>query len=51
LFEEIEGQGTQLEQCLEGTVTENVIQEFVDQEALAKQHVEETQDKIEAFEV
>jgi hypothetical protein len=43
LFEEIEGQGAQLEQvvtmveqCLEGPVTEKVIQEFVEQEALAK---------------
>jgi hypothetical protein len=43
LFEEIKGQGSQLEQvvttleqCLEGPVTEQLIQEFVEQEALAK---------------
>jgi hypothetical protein len=47
LFEEIEGQGAQLEQVvtmveqrLEGPVTETVIQEFVKHEALAKQQVE-----------
>jgi hypothetical protein len=47
LFEEIEGQGAQLkqvvtsiEQLLEGPLTEKVIQEFFEQEALAKQHVE-----------
>jgi hypothetical protein len=41
LFEEIERQGAQLEQvvtmveqCLEGPVTEKVIQELVEQEAL-----------------
>jgi hypothetical protein len=44
LFEEIKGQSAQLEQVvnsveqqLEGTIMEKVIQEFVDQEALAKQ--------------
>jgi hypothetical protein len=48
IFEEIEGQGSQLdqvvtivEQRLEGPVTEQVIQEFVEQEALVKQQVEE----------
>jgi hypothetical protein len=47
LFEEIEGQGAQLEQvvtsveqCLEGPITEKVIQEFTEQEALVKQQVE-----------
>jgi hypothetical protein len=57
LFEELEGQGSQLEQvvvtmkqCLEGPVTEQVIQDFVEQEALAKQQVEEAQTKLEAFE-
>jgi hypothetical protein len=44
LFEEIEGQGAQLEQvvttveqCLEGPVTKKVIQEFTEKEALGKQ--------------
>jgi rRNA processing protein Krr1/Pno1 len=48
LFEEIEGRGAELkqvvtivEQCLEGPVTEKVIQYFTEQEALAKQQVEE----------
>jgi hypothetical protein len=43
IFEEIEERGSQLEhvvatveQCLEGPVTEQVIQEFIEQEALAK---------------
>jgi hypothetical protein len=31
---------TIVEQCLEGPVTEKVIQEFTEQEALAKQQVE-----------
>jgi hypothetical protein len=46
LLEEIEGQGAHLEQvvtivekCLEGPITEIVIQEFVEQEALSKQQV------------
>jgi hypothetical protein len=58
LFEEIEGRGTELEQvvtsveqCLEGPVNEAVLQEFTEQEALAKQQVEATQAKLEAFEV
>jgi chromosome segregation ATPase len=57
LFEEIEGQGAQLEQVvttveqrLEGPVTEKVIQEFTEQEALAKQQVEAARAKLEAFE-
>jgi hypothetical protein len=57
LFKEIEGQGAQLEQvvtmveqCLEGPVNEKFIQEFIEQEALAKQQVEEAQAKLEAFE-
>ncbi len=44
LFEEIEGQGAQLEQVvttvehrLEGPATEKFIQDFIEQEALAKQ--------------
>jgi hypothetical protein len=43
LFEEIKGQGSQLEQvvttmeqCLEGLVTKQVIQKFTEQEALVK---------------
>jgi hypothetical protein len=58
IFEEVEGQGSQLdqlvaivEQRLEGPVTEQVIQEFAWQEALAKQQVEVSQAKLEAFEV
>jgi hypothetical protein len=57
IFEEIEGQGakieqevTTVEQCLEGPVTGKVIQEFIEQEALAKQQVEAAQAKIKAFE-
>jgi hypothetical protein len=56
IFEEVEGQGSQLdqmvaivEQCLEGPVTEQVIQEFVKKEVLAKKQVEATRDKLEAF--
>jgi chromosome segregation ATPase len=58
LFEEIEGQGSHLEQvvatveqCLEGPITEKVIQEFTEQEALVKQQVEAARAKIEAFKV
>jgi hypothetical protein len=57
IFEEIEGQGSQrdqvlaaVEQRLEGPVTEQVIQEFVEQEALVKQQVEATRAKLESFE-
>jgi hypothetical protein len=57
LFEEIEGQGSQLdqmvtlvEQCPEEPITEKLIQEFVDKEALVKQKIEATQAKLEAFE-
>jgi hypothetical protein len=39
-----------VEQRLEGPVTEKMIQEFVEQEPQAKQQVEATQAKIEAFE-
>jgi hypothetical protein len=58
LFEEIKGQGAQLEQVvttveqiLEGPVIETVIQEFVEKEALAKKQVEAARDKLKAFEV
>jgi hypothetical protein len=44
IFEEVEGQGSQLdqlfatvEQCLEGTIIEKVIQDFIEKEALMKQ--------------
>jgi hypothetical protein len=57
VFEEIEGQGSQLdklvatvEQFLEGPVIEKMIQEFVEQEAQVKQQVEELRAKLEAFE-
>jgi hypothetical protein len=57
VFEEIEGQGSQLdqvvvtaEQGLEGPVTEQMIQELIEQEAQAKQQVEESRVKLEAFE-
>ena len=49
MFEEIEGQDSQLdqvvvivEQRLEGPITKQIIQEFVEQEALAKQQVKVT---------
>jgi hypothetical protein len=53
----MEGQGEKLEQvvtmvehCLEGPMTEKVIQEFTEKEALEKQQVEEDQAKLKAFE-
>jgi hypothetical protein len=58
VFEEIEGQGLQLdqvvatvEQCLEGPFIEKMIQEFVEQEAQVKKQVEAARAKLEAFEV
>jgi hypothetical protein len=49
IFEEVEGQGSQLdqlvttvEQCLEGLISEQFIQEFVEKKALVKQQVEAT---------
>jgi hypothetical protein len=57
LFEEIEGQGTVLEQVvvtveqqLEGPISEVIILEFVEQEAVAQRQVEAAQAKIETFE-
>jgi hypothetical protein len=57
LFEEIEGRGAEMEQVvtiveqrLEGPMTEKVIQEFVEQEALAKKQVKAARAKFEAFE-
>jgi len=58
LFLEIESQGTDLEQVvnttekhLEGPVSNELIQEFTEQEEVAKQQVEIAQAKLEAFEV
>jgi hypothetical protein len=58
LFIEIENQGTELEQvinlaqqCLEGSMTVSLIQEFVKQEAVAMQQVEAAQAKLKAFKV
>jgi hypothetical protein len=58
LFEEIEGHRAELEQVvtaveqrLEGPVNEAIIQEFTEQEALAKQQVIAAQAKLKAFEV
>ena len=57
LFLEIESQGTDPEQVvntteqhLEGPVSNALIQEFVEQEAVAKQQFEADQAKLEAFE-
>jgi hypothetical protein len=57
LFEEIEGQGTVLKQVvvtvkqqLEGPISEAVIQEFVEQEAVAQRQVQAARAKIETFE-
>jgi hypothetical protein len=57
LFEEIEGQGTLLEQVvttveqqLEEPIIEVVVQEFVEKEAVAQRQVEAARAKLEAFE-
>jgi hypothetical protein len=57
IFEEVEGQGSQLDQlvvtmekCLEGPVTEKVIQEFAEQEALAKKKFDVARANLKAFE-
>jgi hypothetical protein len=57
VFEEIEGQGSQLYQVvamvehhLKGPVTEKMIQEFPEQEAQVKKQVEAARANIEAFE-
>jgi uncharacterized protein with PIN domain len=57
VFEEIDGQGSQLdqvvaavEQCLEGPVTEQTVQELAEQEAQARQQVEAARVKLEDFE-
>jgi hypothetical protein len=58
LFEDIKGQGAELEQVvivvqlfLEGDINKVVIQDFIEQEALVKKHVEKARAKLEAFEV
>jgi hypothetical protein len=57
LFEEIEGQGTLLEQVvvtveqqLEGPISEAVVQEFIEKEAVAQRQVEAARAKLETFE-
>jgi hypothetical protein len=57
LFAEIEGRGAELEQVvtvaeqrLEGPINEAVIQEFVEQEVMAQQQVEDARAKLEDFE-
>jgi hypothetical protein len=58
LFEEIEGQGTLLEQVvatveqqLEGPINELVVQEFSKKEVVAQRQVEAALAKLETFEV
>jgi hypothetical protein len=57
LFTEVESRGAELEQvvttteqCLEGPVNDAVIQEFTEQEAIAKKQVEAARAKLEVFE-
>jgi transcriptional regulator CtsR len=57
LFEEIEGQGTILEQVvvtiekqLEGPISKVVIQEFVEQEVVAQRQVEVARSNLNTFE-
>jgi hypothetical protein len=57
LFEEIEGQGTLLEQVvvtvekqLEGPISEVVVQEFTEQEAVVQRQVEAARSKLKTFE-
>jgi hypothetical protein len=57
VFEEIDGQGSQLdqvvaaiEQHLEGPVTEQTIHELIEQEAQVRQQVEADRFNLEAFE-
>jgi hypothetical protein len=57
LFIEVENQGVELEQlvntaeqCLEGSTNEALIQEFVEQEAVALLQVEAARAKLEEFE-
>jgi hypothetical protein len=57
MFEEIEGRGAEMEKVvtsvehrLEGHVNKVVLQEFVEQEALAQQQVESARARLEDFE-
>jgi hypothetical protein len=49
--EKLEHVVTAIEQCLEGLVNEAVIQEFIEQEVVAQQQVEEARAKLDDFEV
>jgi hypothetical protein len=56
LLSEIEGRGEEMEkvvttdeQCLEGPVNEEVIQEFPEKDTMAQQQVESAQAKLEDF--
>jgi hypothetical protein len=56
VFEDIDSQGSQLdqvvaavEQCLEGPITEQTVQELAEQEAQARLQVEEVRFKLEDF--
>jgi hypothetical protein len=56
LFTEVESQGVELEQlvntveqCLEGPVNEALIQEFIEQEAVAMRQVEAARAKLKEF--
>jgi hypothetical protein len=56
LFTEVESRGAELEQvvsaieqCLEGPINDALIQEFVEQEAIAQPQVEVAQAKLKAF--
>jgi hypothetical protein len=58
LFTEVESQGTELEQVvitieqrLEGSINDVVIQKFTEQEVVALQQVEIARAKLKAFEV
>ena len=58
MFEEIEGQGVELEQVvtsveqrLEEPMNEAIIQDFAEQEALAKKQVKAARARLKAFEV
>jgi hypothetical protein len=57
LFTEIEGRGVELEQVvttaeqrLEGPVNKEIIQDFIEQEAMEKKKVEVAQAKLDTFE-
>jgi hypothetical protein len=57
LFTEVEGQGAELEQvvttteqCLEGTINDAVIHQFVEKEAVAQQQIKAARAKLKVFE-